>query len=158
MHTTQLRQEPLDSSQEVYPVWLDRFVKIYGELSTDNLELLADIYHDDIVFKDPMHKLHGFKELSEYFENLYTNLISCDFTINEIVLDGNTAGIYWHMCYQHPKLNSGNKIDVMGHSKLIGQDDKVIYHQDYIDLGAMLYEHLPVLGRIIKWLKRRAVQ
>ena len=26
---------------------------------------------------------------------------------------------------------------------------------DYFDAGALLYEHVPVLGRIVSWLKRR---
>lgn len=158
MNNTQLKQEPMDYSNEQYPVWLDNFVRIYGQLSTDNLELLSVIYHDDVVFTDPMHQLNGFKELSSYFESLYTNLLSCDFVIDEVILDGDTAGIYWHMNYQHPKLNSGQRIEVQGHSKISGRDDKVIYHRDYIDLGAMLYEHLPVLGRLVKWLKCRAVK
>ncbi len=33
--------------------------------------------------------------------------------------------------------------------------DKVYRHRDYFDAGAMLYEHLPVLGRVVSWLKRR---
>jgi len=33
--------------------------------------------------------------------------------------------------------------------------DKVYRHRDYFDAGAMLYEHLPVVGRVVSWLKRR---
>jgi hypothetical protein len=32
---------------------------------------------------------------------------------------------------------------------------KVRYHRDYFDLGAMLYEHLPLLGSLVKTIKRR---
>jgi hypothetical protein len=31
----------------------------------------------------------------------------------------------------------------------------VYLHRDYFDAGALLYEHLPVLGTLIGWLKRR---
>jgi hypothetical protein len=45
---------------------------------------------------------------------------------------------------------------VQGSSHLKGVGDKVVYHRDYLDLGAMLYEQLPLLGRVIRSLKNRA--
>ena len=35
---------------------------------------------------------------------------------------------------------------------------KLTYHEDIYDLGEMLYEHVPLMGTIIKWLKRRLAQ
>ena len=40
-------------------------------------------------------------------------------------------------------------------SLLHWQDDKIIVHQDFFDGGAMLYEHLPVMGWAIRKLKER---
>ena len=45
-------------------------------------------------------------------------------------------------------------LDSSGCSHLLWHD-KVYRHRDYFDAGALLYEHLPVLGRVIAWLKRR---
>ena len=138
-------------------LWLVKFINIYQKLSTDNLSLLADVYHRDIVFKDPMHHLTGFEQLNDYFNQLYTKLSYCDFVIEQVIAQDSEAAIYWQMLFQHPKLNSGNMVSVQGSSHLKGLDDKVIYHRDYLDLGAMLYEQLPFFGRIIRWFKKRAV-
>ena len=35
------------------------------------------------------------------------------------------------------------------------QRDRVHFHQDYFDAGALLYEHLPLMGGAIRWLKGR---
>ena len=59
------------------------------------------------------------------------------------------------MTYSHKQLNSGKPITVEGHSFIMGDDSKVTYHRDYVDLGQMLYEHIPVLGRLIQWVKKR---
>ncbi len=32
-------------------------------------------------------------------------------------------------------------------------DDSIIYHKDYYDLGEMVYEHVPILGFVIKKIK-----
>lgn len=140
------------------PQWLESFVEIYQSLSTDNLHLLEQVYHRQVTFVDPMHEIEGFDNLKQYFDALYTNLSSCEFIIEEVIEQPEQAAIYWKMTYCHSKLNKGQPIEVQGHSHIKGQDGKVVFHRDYIDLGAMLYEHLPVIGKLTKWIKKRAGQ
>ncbi|TYK66206.1 nuclear transport factor 2 family protein [Colwellia echini] len=138
------------------PIWLRTFVETYQILSTDNLNLLASIYHTNILFIDPMHKVEGLDELYKYFNSLYSNLSRCQFVIDNIVTQGDEAALYWTMTYQHHKLNKGDVVTVQGSSYIKGHNDKVIYHRDYLDLGAMLYEQLPLFGKLIKWIKKHA--
>ncbi len=60
------------------------------------------------------------------------------------------------MTYQHNKLNKGEVVTVSGSSHLQGKEDKVIFHRDYLDLGAMLYEQIPLFGKLTKWIKVKA--
>lgn len=137
------------------PEWLTSFIDNYQKLSVDNLHLLELIYDESVEFQDPAHQLKGFDNLSHYFAELYTNLSSCTFKITNVLLDGEHAAIYWQMTYTHPKLNKGNEVFVEGHSLIKGRDNKVISHRDYVDFGAMLYEHIPLLGSIVKKVKSR---
>lgn len=138
------------------PLWLSNFVSTYQLLSTTNLDLLATIYHQNITFIDPMHQVEGFDELYKYFDSLYQNLSSCQFVIDNVIAEGDEAAIYWKMSYQHHKLNKGEEVTVFGTSHIKGKDDKVFYHRDYLDLGAMLYEQLPFFGKLTKWIKTKA--
>ncbi len=140
------------------PLWLSNFVNVYQTLSTTNLGLLTTIYHEDIVFIDPMHQVEGLVQLQCYFANLYQNLSTCHFSIEKVLLENDSAALYWQMSYQHPKLNKGNTVTVDGHSHIRGIQDKVIYHRDYLDLGAMLYEQLPLFGKLTKWIKTKAAK
>lgn len=133
--------------------WLSKFADIYTGLNKSNLHTLKNIYHSDIKFKDPLHEVAGIAQLISYFENLYTNLASCTFDITHQILSDKEAAIYWDMTYVHPKLNGGKAISVSGHSHLKALDGKVIYHRDYLDVGAMLYEHIPVLGHMVRYVK-----
>lgn len=147
-----------NNTVEEKPQWLVNFIDNYSQLSTDNLALLENIYHKDVTFIDPLHEVKGFENLQVYFYGLYESLTSCFFTIEHIFEKNNEAAVYWTMSYQHPKLNSGKVITVQGHSHIKGEHEKVIYHRDYLDAGAMLYEHIPLIGRIIKWIKVRAAK
>jgi hypothetical protein len=59
------------------------------------------------------------------------------------------------MTYEHKALNRGKAITIEGHSLIKGNDDGVYYHKDYLDMGAMVYEHIPILGRLVKAIKLR---
>jgi len=136
--------------------WLTNFINVYHQLSTDNLQLLNGIYHAKVDFIDPIHEIHGFDALSHYFDGLYQNVSYCQFNVHHVVETELEAAIYWTMIYQHKQLNGGEKITVTGSSHLKAFEGKVIYHRDYIDLGEMLYENIPLLGRLIIWIKKRA--
>lgn len=140
------------------PQWLSTFVNVYQQLSTDNLALLNDVYDNNITFEDPIHKVNGLNALNEYFSSLYEHLSACQFAIESVVYSNNTAAIYWCMHFEHPKLNKGKAVCVHGNSHIKGENNKVIYHRDFFDVGAMLYEQLPIIGRLISWIKRKASQ
>lgn len=135
------------------PIWLNNFVDIYQKLSTNNLDLLKNVYHEDVTFIDPIHQIQGFNNVFQYFQDLYRNVSTCNFTITNVIVEHEQAAIYWEMTYLHHKLNQGKLITVHGSTHIKGQDDKVIYHRDFLDLGAMIYEQMPFLGKLIKWIK-----
>ncbi|GLS83717.1 nuclear transport factor 2 family protein [Paraferrimonas haliotis] len=134
---------------------LDNFAELYQKLNKHNLDSLADVYDDHIVFEDALHRVEGIDKLTDYFAGLYENLNQCDFEIERIIEDGQQATVIWLMRYSHPKLNSGKPVEVPGVSHL-KYSDKITYHRDYMDLGMMLYEQLPILGGVIRAVKRRA--
>ncbi|WP_448568248.1 nuclear transport factor 2 family protein [Thalassotalea ganghwensis] len=139
------------------PVWLKRFVEAYQQLGVKDFTSLERVYHDEIVFIDPLHRLVGKAVLLDYFKGLYTHLVSCQFSIDSVFVSDDQAAVYWRMTYQHPKLNRGQPVEVSGHSHLKGNGEQVYYHRDYLDAGAMLYEHIPLLGSLVKLVKKRAV-
>jgi hypothetical protein len=154
---TQVNQTEQDALTN-HSVWLTNFLSVYQKLSLDNLSLLNDIYHSKVTFIDPIQQVEGISDLTHYFEHLYQNLLFCRFDIDDVLLDSNKAAIYWTMSYQHKKLNANNTVYVQGSSLIKMLDGKVIYHRDYVDLGAMLYEQIPLVGKVIKAIKARASQ
>jgi hypothetical protein len=137
-------------------LWLEEFIEVYRQLGTDNLDTLERIYHSDVVFVDPLHRVEGFSKLLESFTSSYQNVIECRFEITQVLESEHEAAIYWTMTYRHQSLNGKAPISVDGHSHLTAHQGKVIYHRDYLDLGAMLYEQVPLLGLGVKFIKKKA--
>ncbi len=135
---------------------LDDFLAVYQQLTADNLDLLDTVYSMDIEFCDPAHEIRGLDALRRYFAELYRNADSVGFSFSRRHLIDDEAYLSWCMNFRHPKLARGRTIEVDGMSYLqFDEAGKVRYHRDYFDLGAMLYEHLPLLGSLVKTIKRR---
>lgn len=135
--------------------FLRHFGHTFATLDKYNLSLLDGLYSDDIVFADPLHEVHGLPELHRYFAQLYSNVNQLDFDFHGFDQTAEGEGyLRWTMSFRHPRLAGGELIRVPGCSHLMWRD-KVYRHRDYFDAGALLYEHLPVLGGVISWLKRR---
>ena len=113
------------------------------------------MYSQDIAFTDPLHEVHGLPALRGYFTEMYSNIsqLRFDFHGFDQVAEGE-GYLRWKMSFCHPRLANGKVIRVEGCSHLMWRD-KVYRHRDYFDAGALLYEHLPVVGRVVSWLKRR---
>lgn len=131
---------------------------VYRSLNKSNLDLLADVYHQQVVFEDAAHRLEGWLALKNYFHSLYENVIDCRFDIHEHQQVDQAGFLTWTMTLKHPKLKNGQPVSVKGVSHLKFHEGKVIYHRDYFDMGEMLYEQLPILGTVIKNIKQRLGQ
>ncbi len=131
----------------------ERFKDFFRFLHESDLSHLRTIYADNIVFKDPVHEIRGLVELEDYFTSMCADLSDCRFEYLDEVVTEDAAYIKWTMHFKHPRL--GNRpISVRGVSHLkIG--DKIEFHEDFYDMGAMLYEQLPVLGNVTRWLRMR---
>ena len=135
------------------------FLEVFNSLSADNLYRLEEIYTSDIHFIDPAHEIRGLTTLRSYFEKLYANVSSISFDFLELLQNGQSGYVQWVMHFSHPRLNRGQAIAVPGTSFLrFADSNKAFYHRDYFDLGSMLYQHLPVLGPIVRSVNRRLGQ
>ncbi|ATM94541.1 SnoaL-like domain [Yersinia frederiksenii] len=134
---------------------LARFSQFYTTLDIARLANLSDVYHRDIYFVDPVGEHQGLSSLEAYFQLLISNLSTCSFTLTDIQHHEQQATVCWHMTYSHPRLRRGSLLSLEGISQLRFAEQRVIYQRDYYDLGAMLYEHIPLLGGVVVKLKKR---
>ena len=138
---------------------IQNFLDVYNVLNSSNLEKLRDIYREDVCFMDPAHEVNGIDELTRYFEHLYQNVDSIAFTFEVPLMVEDRGYVAWKMEFSHPRLAKGEPVQVEGVTYLEMDDEGMVYlHRDYFDLGAMLYEHIPAFGGIVKILKKRLGQ
>ena len=135
---------------------LSHFIALYQQLDRQQLHRLPEIYAEQVVFIDPAHRIEGLAALSDYFAALYERLSYCRFEIVSQQQQGAQAWLGWVMTFSHPRLRGGEPVTVEGATRLeFDEAGKVCQHRDYFDLGAMLYEQLPLIGPLVRTIKGR---
>ncbi len=121
-------------------------------------EILSRLYHLDIHFQDPIDECRGLAKLTKYYQGIYQSVEQIRFEFCAEAVNEDRHLCVWKMYLVTPKLSRGKEIELPGVSEIVfdPKSNLVIYHRDYYDLGAMLYEHIPVLGTIIRAIKNGA--
>jgi len=133
---------------------VETFKDTYNRLTRSSLSLLDILYDESVLFEDPLHRIQGLPALRAYFERLYADVHSCRFTFEAEVAQADQAFLTWTMHLRHRRFHPGETLHLPGASH-IRFTDKVVYHRDYFDVGALLYERVPLLGPLVRALKSR---
>ena len=87
---------------------------------------------------------------------LMSSFASPIITIVETIADASGAMLVWDLRYRAKGGRSARTERIHGasHLKFAG-DGRIAYHRDYWDAAGELYERLPVVGALMRFLKRR---
>ena len=124
----------------------------YETLAPENLEQLDALYHPDVYFKDPFHETTGRDALRTIFGRMFEFLDAPRFTITERFQQDAEAVLLWRFDFGY----RGRRLCIEGCSHLrFGADGRVVYHRDHWDAAEQLYERLPLVGAVLRGIKRR---
>ncbi len=129
----------------------------FEALNKDTMHLVDDFYDEDVHFMDPMVDLKNRQQVKKYYLNLYKNVDSISWTFLSEINQQMECALVWKMTLISKALNAGKPVVVDGVSviKFGGKEGKAIYHRDYFDMGAFVYEGVPVLGTLIRFVKAK---
>ena len=134
---------------------LATFCRVFEKLDKKCTRSLENLYTEDVEFTDPLHHIEGRAPLMRYYEDMLANVQTCRFEVTQRFREGDDALLVWTLHLAHPRLARGRTVCISGCSQLTFRGDRICRHRDHFDAGAMLYEHVPLLGTMIRWLKRR---
>ena len=133
----------------------DKFIEFYRDLGPQSVAKLPDVYHEKVIFVDPVGEHHGLEAVKHYFQHLLSATESCHFEVTQMFSDEHKALARWQMKMRHPRIGKGKEITLEGVSELTFASNRIIKQVDFYDLGTMIYEHIPVLGSIIRFVKKK---
>lgn len=131
---------------------VDRLADFYETLSPATLDCLDALYAADARFKDPFNEVQGVAAIRRIFEHLFASVDTPRFVVTARIVDGDQAMLGWDF---HLTLR-GRELVVRGVSHLrFDADAQVALHRDYWDPAEDLYAHLPLIGSLMRALRRK---
>jgi hypothetical protein len=129
--------------------------RFFEALSPQALADLGQVYAPQARFKDPFNEVQGLPAIRKLFEDMYQRLDSPRFEVDHALGQGEQGFVVWRFVF-HFKGESQLQV-IRGASHLnFGPDGLVTLHRDYWDAAEELYEKLPLVGSLMRWLKKKA--
>ena len=131
-----------------------RIVALFEQLAPADMARLPGFYAADVRFKDPFNEVQGVAEVQRIFAHMFTALDAPRFLVRDIVQQGDQCFLTWDFVFAFKRLRSTQT--VRGGSHLVLTPEGLITrHRDYWDAAEELYEKLPLVGPLMRWIKRR---
>jgi len=140
-----------------YQAALERLVHFFETLTVESAQtLLPHIYAADASFKDPFNEVRGLAAITPLFTHMFVQVENPRFVITTHILQGNQAFITWDFLF-HMKRYARDEQSIRGATQLRFNDAGLVeMHRDFWDAAEELYEKLPVIGSLMRVLKKIA--
>ena len=135
---------------------LQRLIRFFETIDAGNVSQLAQVYSEDVFFKDPFNEVHGLPEVTRIFSHMFEQVHGPRFVVTSHVLQSDQAFLTWDFLFRMKRFSSSEQC-IRGATHLrFGPDGRANFHRDYWDVAEELYEKLPLLGSLMRGLKRLA--
>ena len=135
----------------------ENLAAFFETLSPQSVAQLHTIYDAQARFKDPFNEVQGLPEIEKIFRHMYVALEQPHFVVTGQLVEGTQAFLTWEFRFRFKRFDTTTLQAVRGASHVVfNEQGLVTVHRDYWDAAEELYEKLPVLGGLMRWLKKRA--
>jgi ketosteroid isomerase-like protein len=136
---------------------IDRLVHFFEHLQPQDLPHLSELYAPEARFKDPFNEVQGLHAIERIFAHMFEALDTPHFIVAERIVQGHQCFLVWDFRFRFKRFDTHSWQTVRGGTHLTFNDAGLVtLHRDYWDAAEELYEKLPVVGGLMRWLKRRA--
>ena len=145
---------PTDAEKAGLSAWK----ALLADLSVENVKGNASqVYAERTYFNDTLKTIRSATEIEAYLietaELLYSGTVEYKDTVRS---EDGSYYVRWEMVYEGKKLAGGEPIRTIGMSQLrFDEQGRVVLHQDFWDSTRGIFEHIPVVGGQVRFIKKR---
>jgi ketosteroid isomerase-like protein len=133
-----------------------RIVALFEQFTPDDIARLGEFYATGARFKDPFNEVQGLPAIQDVFRHMFASLHEPRFVVRDVIVQGDQCFLSWDFLFRFKRF-SGEPQTVRGGSQLqLDAIGLITLHRDYWDAAEELYEKLPLIGSLMRWLKRQA--
>jgi len=129
-----------------------RYARWFETLTPEAVEEFPGVFAPQARFQDPFNDVRGVAAIQRIFRHMFEQCASPRFEVIEIIEQGTIAYLRWYFRFGADKKTR----QIEGVSRVeFDARGLVISHIDYWDPATQLYEKLPLLGSLLRSVKKR---
>lgn len=137
-----------------YETALQKLVDFFAGMTPSDVARMGDFYVDDAFFKDPFNEVRDLPSIQRIFDRMFEDVEAPHFQVTGTVRQLDQAFITWNMRFTLKRMGKPFCIRGCSHVRM-HEDGRVGFHRDYWDAAEELYEKLPLIGVVMRALRRR---
>jgi steroid Delta-isomerase len=135
---------------------LAQAIHFFEHISLADCARMEAIYTADAAFKDPFNDVQGSEKIAAIFAEMFTTLHDPRFRVLSTVEQGEIAFITWDFTFRIKSYKPDTQQTIHGASQLrFAADGRIANHRDYWDAADELYAKLPLVGALMRVLKKK---
>jgi hypothetical protein len=134
---------------------LAAYIRYFENLTPENVDELENLVREDFSFEDPFNQLTNRRDAVRLFRRMFDDMDEPAFNISDSYWtdDGLKAVLKWRFAGSTEKLGD---LDFEGLSEIyFDEAGQIISHIDYWDAAVHFYEKIPVLGGILRMIRKK---
>ena len=132
-----------------------RFRQFYDEFGPAWIERIEELYAPGFVFADPFHTVKGdFATMRSYFQRILTALAHTRFITEDDATGRDGAYVRWRWEWKRRERDPLSVVPGVTHLRF-DADGRITHHTDLFDAASGFYETLPVVGGLLRQIKKR---
>ena len=135
---------------------LDPLIRFFESITPESVSRFPEFYAENAWFKDPFNEVLGVDAIQRIFAHMFRQVDEPRFVVSERVADTQGVVLIWTFHYLSRGASNAEEYVIRGVSHLkFDADGRVVFHRDYWDTGEELYMKIPLLGGLMRFLRRR---
>lgn len=129
-----------------------KFSEVIQHLDVEHLDELTQLFAPSARFQDPFNNVVGREAIKQVFAHGFSRCPNLCFMVEEIayVTDSPVVFFYWRFF-----CGTAEQLTITGVSRVVFDEQGfVTEHVDYWDPAAQLYEKIPMIGGLMRWIRR----
>ena len=136
---------------------INRFQAFFENMTPEQVRATVDsVYAPNAVLYDTLVLHEGIGQIRPYFIKTAERAKGVRVQVLDVLRNGNDFYLKWSMDIDWSAFKKGKTTRSFGMSHLrFNAQGQVVLHYDFWDAANGFFEHIPIVGHMIRWIKRK---
>jgi steroid Delta-isomerase len=124
----------------------------FETLTPESLERVGEMYAQDALFIDPFNQLEGLTSVRAVYQHMFDTLKQPRFVVTTSVERECDGFMTWDFLFEC----RGQAQQISGCTQFkLNDQGLIVLHRDYWDAAQQVYEKIPMLGSVVRMIRRK---